>query len=414
MAMKFHRRPIVGPLMAALVSLLALLLLPPQCALAQPSPPSDGISDSANNYDYYGKFNPTMAIVIVVMISLFFLLGFFSLYVRNCSGNNEDLSGSFRRRAAGGAARSRRQQGLSPEVLETFPTLVYAEVKGLKAGKGALECAVCLSEFEDDEELRLLPRCSHVFHSDCIDAWLASHVTCPVCRANLAEQAADDNPDLLPVATPSTDAAGLQLETAAPPQDHVAIVVDPIAVAAEEEERKESAAELLRIGSQRRAARPRSGRRPAKLPRSHSTGHSEVRPVEDVDRYTLRLPEHIRKEIFAARKFHRSTSCVAFPTAGEGSSRRGPRGGGWEGSGRGWRSFRLRKSDRWPSFFLRTLSLKVPAWAAGRRGDGEGSIKKGEGEASARGRIATVIAPLECLEGGGEQSSSTRSLARQV
>ncbi|CAL9101551.1 unnamed protein product [Musa textilis] len=416
MAAKFHRRPIVGSLMAALISLLALLLLTPRCALAQPSPPSDGSSDSANNYNYYGKFNPTMAIVIVVMISLFFLLGFFSLYVRNCSGNDEDLSGSFRRRAAGGTAGSRRQQGLSSDVLETFPTLVYAEVKGLKVGKGALECAVCLSEFEDDEELRLLPRCSHVFHSDCIDSWLASHVTCPVCRANLAEQAADDNLDLLPVATPAADAAGLQPETSAPAPDHVAIVVDPTAVAAEEEERKGAATELARIGSQRRAARSRSGRRPAKLPRSHSTGHSEVRPVEDVDRFTLRLPEHIRKEILAARKLHRSTSCVAFPTAGEGSSRRGPRGGGWEGSSRGWRSFRLRKSDRWPSFFLRTLSLKVPPWAAGRRGDGEGSIKKGEGEASARGRIATVIAPLECLGGGGggEQSSSARSLARQV
>ncbi|RWW19501.1 hypothetical protein GW17_00016443 [Ensete ventricosum] len=415
MATKFHRGPIVGPLMAALISLLALLLLTPRCALAQPSPPSDASSDGANNYNYYGKFNPTIAIVVVAMMSLFFLLGFFSLYVRNCSGNDEDLSGSFRRRAAGGAAHSRRQQGLNPEVLETFPTLVYADVKGLKVGKGALECAVCLSEFEDDEELRLLPRCSHVFHSDCIDAWLASHVTCPVCRANLAEQADDDNLDLLPVATPATDAAGLRPETAAPPQDHVAIVVDPTAVAAEEEERKEAATELARIGSQRRAARSRSGLRPAKLPRSHSTGHSEVQPVEDVDRYTLRLPEHIRKEILAARKLHRSASCVAFPTAEEGSSRRGPRGGGWEGSSRGWRqSFRLRKSDRWPSFFLRTLSLKVPAWAAGRRGDGEGSIKKGEGDASARGRIATVIAPLECLEGGGEQSSSTRSLARQV
>ncbi|KAF9604768.1 hypothetical protein IFM89_010309 [Coptis chinensis] len=74
---------------------------------------------------------------------------------------------------------------------------MYSVVKGLKIGKGALECAVCLNEFEDDETLRLLPKCDHVFHPECIDAWLASHTTCPVCRANLTPDsnhpAADGN-----------------------------------------------------------------------------------------------------------------------------------------------------------------------------------------------------------------------------
>jgi hypothetical protein len=73
-------------------------------------------------------------------------------------------------------------------VIETFPTMAYADVREHKTVKGALECAVCLSEFDDDETLRLLPKCSHVFHPDCIDTWLASHVTCPVCRANLVPE----------------------------------------------------------------------------------------------------------------------------------------------------------------------------------------------------------------------------------
>ena len=83
---------------------------------------------------------------------------------------------------------------------------------------------MCLNEFEVDEELCLSPCCSHVFHLDCIDVWLASHVTCPVYRLNLTEQAVDDNLNLLTVATRAT---GLQLETVALPQDHVAIVVGP-------------------------------------------------------------------------------------------------------------------------------------------------------------------------------------------
>uniref|UniRef100_A0A804K4I6 RING-type E3 ubiquitin transferase n=1 Tax=Musa acuminata subsp. malaccensis TaxID=214687 RepID=A0A804K4I6_MUSAM len=47
--------------------------------------------------------------------------------------------------------------------------MLYYEVKDLKVRKGALECMVCLSEFEDNEELCLLPRYNHVFHLDCID-----------------------------------------------------------------------------------------------------------------------------------------------------------------------------------------------------------------------------------------------------
>ncbi|KAG6588064.1 RING-H2 finger protein ATL52, partial [Cucurbita argyrosperma subsp. argyrosperma] len=45
------------------------------------------------------------------------------------------------------------------------------------------ECAVCLSAFEDGEEVKKLPRCTHMFHAPCIDMWLYSHSDCPLCRA---------------------------------------------------------------------------------------------------------------------------------------------------------------------------------------------------------------------------------------
>ncbi|URE02092.1 E3 ubiquitin-protein ligase [Musa troglodytarum] len=381
---KRYDRPIDGLPIVALLSLLPLLLLTPRCAHAQPSPPFGGSNDN-----YYGKFNPTLAIVIVVIISTFFVLVFFSLYIRNCAGE-DDFGGSIWRRAAEARSVRPQQRGLSPEVLETFPTLMYADVKGLKAGKGSLECAVCLSEFKDDEELRLLPRCSHVFHTECIGAWLASHVTCPVCRANLAEPTAVDGLEPTPAAA---EASSTQPDTA-PPPDHVAIVVDRMAAAAaaaEEEEQREMAIELARIGSRRREARSRSGRRPVKFPRSHSTGHSVVRPEEDLDRYTLRLPEHIQKEIFAARKLDRSASCVAFPTSGEECSGHGSGGCGAEGSSRGGWSAQLERLDRWSSVLLRTLSVKVPTWGGRRRGEGEGSVRKEEGEGSTTGKIAAGI-----------------------
>ncbi|XP_076885267.1 RING-H2 finger protein ATL52-like [Bidens hawaiensis] len=45
-------------------------------------------------------------------------------------------------------------------------------------------CVVCLGEFEENEEVRIMPECAHVFHVSCIDMWLFSHDSCPLCRAN--------------------------------------------------------------------------------------------------------------------------------------------------------------------------------------------------------------------------------------
>ncbi|URD79782.1 E3 ubiquitin-protein ligase [Musa troglodytarum] len=92
--------------------------------------------------------------------------------------------------------------------------MVYSEVKELKVGKGVLECAVCLTKFE---ELHLFPHCSHIFHLDYVDAWFTSHVTCFVCYANLIEQVIDDNPDLLHIATPNANTMGLRPKTIALP-----------------------------------------------------------------------------------------------------------------------------------------------------------------------------------------------------
>ncbi|KAK8342488.1 hypothetical protein V6Z11_A08G244800 [Gossypium hirsutum] len=156
-----------------------------------PPPSAAQLTDSNIGHESYARFTPTMAMIIAGLVVALFFMGFFSIYLRNCSRSGGN--GSSVRPVNVGAWRGRRDEmrGLEASVIETFPTMVYSEVKVHKIGKGALECAVCLNEFEDDETLRLIPKCDHVFHAECIDPWLASHVTCPVCRANLATQPGD-------------------------------------------------------------------------------------------------------------------------------------------------------------------------------------------------------------------------------
>ncbi|KAE8677047.1 E3 ubiquitin-protein ligase ATL6 [Hibiscus syriacus] len=125
----------------------------------------------------YARLSPSLAAILGVLIITLFVIVFLSIYMRNCSDNTNGRSVNH---VDGGAARSRRgSRGLDASVIETFPTMVYSEVKVHKIGKEALECAVCLNEFEDDETLRLMPKCDHAFHPECIDAWLASHTTVP-------------------------------------------------------------------------------------------------------------------------------------------------------------------------------------------------------------------------------------------
>ncbi|KAB2632769.1 E3 ubiquitin-protein ligase RHA1B-like [Pyrus ussuriensis x Pyrus communis] len=44
-------------------------------------------------------------------------------------------------------------------------------------------CAVCLYEFEREDEIRRLTNCCHVFHKGCVDRWVGyDQKTCPLCR----------------------------------------------------------------------------------------------------------------------------------------------------------------------------------------------------------------------------------------
>lgn len=81
--------------------------------------------------------------------------------------------------------------GVEQAFIDTLPVFAYGSIRGLK---DSTDCAVCLTEFGDDDRLRLLPKCKHAFHLECIDTWLLSNSTCPLCRRSLLPDPLGDQP----------------------------------------------------------------------------------------------------------------------------------------------------------------------------------------------------------------------------
>ncbi|XP_075633289.1 RING-H2 finger protein ATL11-like [Castanea sativa] len=294
------------------------------------------------------KFDKRMALIMIILVSIFFFLGFLSVYTRQCADRRIRGRLDLAIAMGGSGRRSRRARGLDAEVIQSFPSFVYSSVKGLKIGQGALECAVCLNEFEDDETLRLLPKCSHVFHTDCIDAWLASHSTCPVCRANLVPKPGEiPRTIVLQMPEPDTNSSQPEIEEPLYCSHHPQDVLEASNVTTNQNQPHRSMSTGFKL-----------------FPRSYSMGHSLVQPRENQERFTLRLPEEVRSQLVSSTSttlLNRTKSCaVAFPTVR--SSRRGFR----SASGGIGRTYdRFARSDHWrfsftPNFISRTGSARSP------------------------------------------------------
>lgn len=146
------------------------------------------------------RISPILLLVIVILAAIFFAYGLLHLLVRylmkmpsfssisqSNRRNREPSSGSSQQ-----AFQIQRQlqqlfrlhdSGLDQSLIETLPIFYYKDIIMGGFFKEPFDCAVCLCEFSDTDVLRLLPLCSHAFHIHCIDTWLLSNSTCPLCRS---------------------------------------------------------------------------------------------------------------------------------------------------------------------------------------------------------------------------------------
>lgn len=78
------------------------------------------------------------------------------------------------------AEQQNQQKAKRVESYEVFRHRKDAEaVVGFHSG----ECAICLGEYEEDDECVMLKKCKHTYHRECIDK--VEQDSCPVCRHSI-------------------------------------------------------------------------------------------------------------------------------------------------------------------------------------------------------------------------------------
>ncbi|WCJ27713.1 RING/U-box superfamily protein [Euphorbia peplus] len=154
---------------------------PQWCYIIFPPPPPFSLGDGGSGTD----FSPLIIAVIGILASAFILVSYYTIISKYCrrrsttSGENTTNESNWQgsdSTAAGG--------GLDESTIKSISVWKYKKSSdGIADGN---DCSVCLAEFQENESLRLLPKCNHSFHLSCIDTWLKSNATCPLCRANIA------------------------------------------------------------------------------------------------------------------------------------------------------------------------------------------------------------------------------------
>ncbi|KAF8025139.1 hypothetical protein BT93_F2092 [Corymbia citriodora subsp. variegata] len=149
---------------------------PERCCSSSPS--GSGAGSSLTELKLYQAFIFSVPIVFTFVL----LFSFYMFYLRRRRADWVSL----RMRAplpidGHGADVPRPEVGLTKELREMLPVIVYKESFSVNDSR----CSVCLGDYEAEDRLQQVPACGHTFHMGCIDHWLATHTTCPLCRVSL-------------------------------------------------------------------------------------------------------------------------------------------------------------------------------------------------------------------------------------
>ncbi|CAI0541156.1 unnamed protein product [Linum tenue] len=164
----------------------ALYLTAAEAAISQLSPPpppaaaaADRRKSPSDAHDYPQELvTPSEVTILIVILSIII-----SVIALNCAIRCflKDFSRDSGRRRW----ERKKAAELSAAVAAVTSTVKYKGGGDEEAATSAsAECAICLAEFEEGEEIKVVGNCRHRFHGRCIERWFATsrNSLCPTCR----------------------------------------------------------------------------------------------------------------------------------------------------------------------------------------------------------------------------------------
>ncbi|KMZ72577.1 RING finger family protein [Zostera marina] len=143
---------------------------------SSPNPPAF-CSDKSPELKLYQAF----IFSVPVFFTFILLFLFYLFYLRRRRANWASIRMRISYQAGGDLPTTVSEPGLKKEVREMLPVVVFNESFLIRE----TQCSVCLGDYKSDDRLKRIPPCGHTFHVECIDNWLTTNITCPLCRASL-------------------------------------------------------------------------------------------------------------------------------------------------------------------------------------------------------------------------------------
>ncbi|KAF3339871.1 E3 ubiquitin-protein ligase ATL41-like protein [Carex littledalei] len=145
---------------------------------------------SKNSATTYARFFTVAVVCLCLVASVVLFLHLYLRYVRrrHMLQHRRQTSNLLRLTTFNLATSDSPRPGLDRTAISSIPSFQYQKVEADSSENSTVDCAVCLSLLEEGDVVRMLPDCRHVFHVACIDKWLASSASCPVCRSEVSPQ----------------------------------------------------------------------------------------------------------------------------------------------------------------------------------------------------------------------------------
>ncbi|KAJ3676120.1 hypothetical protein LUZ60_003532 [Juncus effusus] len=116
-----------------------------------------------------------LLVTLNILLVFFLFFYFYRFFWQNQPSNQNDETNST---SSSPPSSPRPGRGLELQFISSLPVIEFKN-----GGTEKVECAVCLGEFKDGEKIRVLPKCNHRFHVECVDKWFKTNANCPLCRA---------------------------------------------------------------------------------------------------------------------------------------------------------------------------------------------------------------------------------------